>query len=345
MRRIFFLWTLFILFFAVGSWLTAAQDMKPLEDCFIFKIAAGTSGNTGFNDRQKADLAKIFGDMIGYDELIGGDAPMMPADRIYFVVKPSRRQSLFWSGNVHWTYAEGDRVPGFFPKLQKGRLPDKPGEALVSGPQYYSWQGEKQASDIGIEGQKRELGAEFSPYVLSDARFKIVGIAEKPGHSIYVTDFPPNTRASHYQAGALLIDTTRFDDVATKLIQAGVIWDSMRIRNGNHDTSWRIQRWERQFAVSSFAVSKTDGRLRISLTCTYNSEKPLPVSDFAIEIDGEPVSGLFIRGYNDEYPSRYGLSSNHQMDWRGDIAWDGRDHRVGLRIKGILVAIRYTPAR
>jgi len=71
----------------------------------------------------------------------------------------------------------------------------------------------------------------------------------------------------------------------------------------------------------------------------------MPESDFSIEIDGQPALGQFHRGYGEEHRSSPVNPSDREMYWQGEIAADQSEHRVALRVKGILVAVRYANPR
>ncbi len=85
----------------LASVVLPGQDLQSwLNDCVVFHIDPARPTpeglHPGFNDRQKADLAAIFGDRLGYETYFGSEPQSAKPGRVYFVHAPGRRESLAW---------------------------------------------------------------------------------------------------------------------------------------------------------------------------------------------------------------------------------------------------------
>jgi hypothetical protein len=336
---------LFLLTLGPSPLSIGTADSQP-KDCIVFTIEPGrpriADTNADFNAQQRTDLAAIFGDLIGYEKSVGGWAEIFAPGCVYFIHLPSRKQSFFWPAVPEL------RVAGFFPKVLQGRLPEVPGEALVSKQPGFGSRAKT------LEGSPRKIGQQFEPYVLKGTRFKIVGIAEpQMGEAIYVTDLPMNAPAE-YRAGALLTDAARYEETKARLIEAGVIWHAQRIRNGRRDTSWRSHGSDSPlFAIMQISWLNRDSKPILYMPFTYYSEDPVLISDFAVELDGKSLHGRFIRKSEIEEFLDSGKIVGQKRtapntvrgflyEWVADGLQDAAEHRISVRIKGVLIAVRYT---
>jgi hypothetical protein len=332
----------------LASAVLPGQDLQRLlTDCIVFyldPVRPTPNGiHPGFNDRQKADLAAIFGSNLGYETHIRSFASIVTRGRVYFVHVPGRRESLAWS--------EGP-VPGFFPHVARGRLPGARGEALVH-------LGTLPDGSLNptIEDAPRVLGQEFKPSALDGIPHTIVGLTDSGSsflEHIYVTEIPREGTILS-RAGAVLAEPGKFDEVVARLVEAGVSWHAIRVRNHRRDESWQKRGSRAEvFRFERLQFYSRDGKTIMSLSFGSSLEDPVPVADFAFELDGKPLSGTFsgtesrAKAFLDRgvIVGSVKIGAHTVMglgyQWQTEIPPGGAEQRVSIRIKGALVAVRYT---
>jgi len=155
------------------------------------------------------------------------------------------------------------RIPiwGFFPDIASGQLPQTPGEAVVlaSGGGGTPPIGPK-SEDIGTEAAPRTLGTHFRPVCYRELKsdFTVVGLTDAKRlwqETIWLSAFPPEPESargsggpweqrSSERASAIIQDVAGYERLLDQVIETGVRWRAVRLRQGAVDPSWGHDGWD-----------------------------------------------------------------------------------------------------
>lgn len=353
----------------------AGPIVPDLSDCILFELSpAPVNGvsSAEFGEEARDALERILPGRVFYERFLGVPHAFRTPGLVDVAIAPGQARSLTYSARVSGAAEEVRtvRVPGFFPPVDDGRLPEEPGEALVLGLGITWPQRPDDPTDSApLEGRPRRVGEVFRPYLADEYDTTIVGRthALRPmWETIWVTDIPEGSYDSHLhwdeRASAIMEDIDNYLALREELTASAVQWAATRVRDGVADPEWEHAReprirlrgelnagtvsTDRDFPLlqhghnADFHIRpEREGGLRVSFEVPMDSG-PVAVEDLEITIGGAVYEPAFVEG-NAEGPVTDAYQPRVQYTAHLDVEVAPGRHvahaRIGGRLEGACI--------